>query len=507
MIQHSLSLLQLTQLAGIPRLSISRVPETLLTASIRGLTSDSRDVGPGTVFVAVRGSRFDGHHFLQEAANAGALCAIVQAVDASVNLPQIEVSCTATAYSKLCMKLSMGTNSVQTVGVTGTNGKTTTTWMVQSILRQAGLRTGGIGTISHHDGNREVPSTMTTPDAATLGDLFRRMSENLTSHCAMEISSHALAQNRAAGVQLSAAAITNITQDHFDYHGDFEGYRLAKASIAHLLYPDAPLLLNIDDPGCCVVREELGRATPVLTCGVDHPTAELSAEILRATHRSTTIRLRLAQGDCDVRLKMVGNHNVMNCLIAAGLAEQMGVNLDSIIEGLQALDVVPGRLQRIDRGQSFQVFVDYAHTPDALRYCLQTVRAFTPGRVICVFGAGGDRDRSKRPAMGAAASAADCCIVTSDNPRSECPETIVQDVIGGMKETVNVIPVIDRAAAIDAAVLEADVGDSIVIAGRGHEAFQESNGRKIPFLDADVVTAALESLISGNVYGTFARSA
>lgn len=507
MMYRNLSLLQLTQVAEIPSDAIQHLPAVTLGRQVTDLTSDSRQVDQGAVFFAIRGSRCDGHNFLRDAAAAGAICAVVEKIDAAVPIPQIRTDCTATVYGKMCMKLSVGANTVQTAGVTGTNGKTTTTWMLQSILRQAGLQTGGIGTISHHDGRREVPSSMTTPDASTLGKLFRRMVENGTSHCAMEISSHALDQNRAAGLQLSAAAITNITQDHFDYHGDSHRYRTAKASIAKLLYPEAPLILNVDDPGCRIVQTQFDATTPVLTCGIENKTAELGGEIIRSTHRSTTVRLRLAQGDCDVRLRMIGHHNASNCLIAAGLAEQFGLRLDSIVEGLESLEAVPGRLQRIDRGQSFQLFVDYAHTPDALWHCLQTVRKFTLGRVICVFGAGGDRDRSKRPAMGEAASMADRCIVTSDNPRSECPDRIIQDVISGIHKTVDVLPVADRNTAIMTAVVGADVGDSVVIAGRGHEAFQEVEGNRIPLLDADVATKALDAAVRGEACSVYARSA
>lgn len=507
MTHHPVCLQQLMQLADIPPSSTCYLPAALLQQQVSEVTSDSRKVCPGAIFVAVAGSRFDGHDFLKDAATAGGICAIVETVDASVSIAQIAVPSTATALAKLCMKRSMGSQSIQTVGITGTNGKTTTTWMLQAILEQAGLQTGRIGTISHHDGLRDVSSTMTTPDAETLGSLFGNMVRHRTSHCAMEISSHALAQNRAAGLQLSAAAITNITQDHFDYHGDVDSYQTAKASIAELLGPEAPLLLNVDDPGCRHVQQKLNAETRVVTCGIKDSTAELKGDVLRSTHRSTTIRLRLAQGDCDVRLKMIGEHNVSNCLIAAGLAEQMGIAADSIVEGLQSLESVPGRLQRIDRGQSFQLFIDYAHTPDALRHCLQTVRGFTVGRVICVFGAGGDRDRSKRSAMGNAASVADRCIVTSDNPRTEHPDVIIQDVIEGIHEGVSTRCVVDRATAIMTAIAEADVGDCVVIAGRGHETSQEINGRQIPFSDTDVAVAALDAVFRGDAYSTFARSA
>lgn len=494
MVLYPLTLQQLLQLADLSVSAIADLPADFREMQVDDLTCDSREVSPGTVFVAIPGSQVDGHAFLLEAATAGALCAIVQKRHPEIPLPQVEVACPASAYSKLCLKLSLGkVNPVQTAGITGTNGKTTSTWMLQAILQAAGRQTGIIGTICHHNGLRQLPSKMTTPDAKTLGELFGSMSRHRTTCCAMEISSHALAQNRAAGIQLSAAAITNVTQDHFDYHGDADSYRRAKASIAELLHPEAPLLLNLDDVGCQAVLSDIAATVPVITCGIENDNAEISGEVLQKDHRSTTVRLRLAQGDCDVRMEMVGDHNVANCLIAAGLAEQMGVGLDDVVNGLQSLAVVPGRLERIDLGQPFQVFVDYAHTPDALRHCLQTVRSFTTGRVICVFGAGGDRDRSKRSEMGAAASVADCCIVTSDNPRSESPEAIIADVVTGFPATTCVHQVVQREAAIAIAIQEASAGDTVVIAGRGHESMQEVMSGFVPLKDATCVQSALEA--------------
>lgn len=495
MVRYPLTLQQLLQLADVHSSAVGNVPAGLQKRQVQAVTCDSREVTDGTVFIAIPGSRFDGHAFLPEVAAAGAMLALVKQTDPSVPMAQIVVDCPASAYSQVCLKLSIGKlNPVQTVGVTGTNGKTTTTWMLQSILQAAGKQTGIIGTICHHDGIGDVESTMTTPDAKTLGELFQAMSQNQTTHCAMEISSHALAQNRAAGIQLSAAAITNVTQDHFDYHGDTESYRSAKTSITKLLYPEAPLLLNLDDEGCQAILRKISSNVPVITCGIHNRDAEICAKVLSANHQSTTVQLCLAQGDCNVRMNLVGTHNVANGLMAAGLAEQMGIRLDAIVEGLQSLSSVPGRLQPIDLGQPFQVFVDYAHTPDALRHCLHTVRTLTTGKVVCVFGAGGDRDRSKRPEMGAAASLADRCLVTSDNPRSESPEAIIADIVVGMDATTRKQAIVQRDAAIALAIQEAAAGDTVVIAGRGHESIQEIDGRLVPMDDADCARSALNAL-------------
>lgn len=499
MVRHALTLQQLLQLAGCSGSELSQYPIDLRQLQVTELTCDSRDVTPRTVFIAIPGTRTDGHAFLLEAATAGAIFAIVRNRNPDIPLPQLEVDCPASTYSQLCLKLALGkANFIQTAGITGTNGKTTTAWMLQAILQAAGRQTGVIGTICHHDGVDQLPSEMTTPDARVLGELFGAMSRQRTSHCAMEISSHALVQNRAAGLQLSAAAITNITQDHFDYHGDFESYRTAKASIVRLLHQEAPLLLNLDDAGCQQVLSDVSGSVPVITSSIENRAAEIFGSILQQNHRSTTVRLQLAQGDCDVRMKMVGHHNVSNCLIAAGLAEQMGVNLEAVVEGLQSLSSVPGRLERIDLGQPFQVFVDYAHTPDALQHCLRTLRSFTTGRVICVFGAGGDRDRSKRPKMGAAASVADRCLVTSDSPRSESPEAIIADVVAGISATTSVQPVVERQTAIAMALHEAVAGDTVVIAGRGHESMQEVRDGFVPLQDATCVRSVLKTLGFGS---------
>lgn len=495
MVRYPFTLQQLFQLAGFHPTTFADVPVDHRELLVGDLTCDSRQVSPGAVFVAIPGSQVDGHEFLLEAATGGAICAIVQSRNPNIPLPQIETNCPASVYGKLCMKLLVGNvNPVQTAGVTGTNGKTTTTWMLQSILQAAGKQAGVIGTICHHDGIHQIPSKNTTPDAKTLAELFESMARNHTSHCAMEISSHALAQNRAAGVQLSAAAITNITQDHFDYHGHIDSYRKAKASVHELLHPEAPLLLNLDDPVSRTIQDEFSGMLPLITCGTQSRGAEIFAEVVSQNHRSTQVRLHLAQGDCNVRIKMVGTHNVSNCLMAAGLAEQMGMNQDAIVRGLQGLQSVPGRLQRIDMGQPFQVFVDYAHTPDALQHCLQTVKSITTNRVICVFGAGGDRDRSKRPVMGNVASAADRCIVTTDSPRTESPEAIIADVVAGIPATTDCLSVVQRKDAITIAIQEASVGDTVIITGRGHETMQEVGEHLVPLQDAACVQTALQTL-------------
>lgn len=461
---------------------------------VSGVSTDSRSITSGQVFVAVAGNTCDGHAFIDEAIGNGATAIVVQRLVSHRSVPQCVVRCTATAHALISMALAVGQQQSTTVaGITGTNGKTTTSWVLRSILKAAGHRTGLVGTICTDDGVNSRPSTLTTPPAGVLAEHFRRMMLARTSHCAMEISSHALVQKRCAGIHLSAAAITNVTQDHFDYHGTSEAYQSAKAEIANLLYPDAPLLLNVDDASCRSIMAGIDHGVRFVTYGVNNPGAELQATVLSRTHRSQRIRLRLAQGDAEVRLRLIGRHNVSNCLAAAGLAEQLGVSLTHIIDGLQAVHAVPGRLERIDEGQPFQVLVDYAHTPDALTQCLDTIREVVPGRLICVFGAGGERDRSKRPLMARAAVAADVSIVTSDNPRSEDPRQIIDDITAGFSANDFHLVEVDRRAAIAVALEQAEFGDVVIVAGKGHESSQETAGVMLPFDDRDVIRQLLRA--------------
>ena len=338
---------------------------------------------------------------------------------------------------------------------------------------------------------------MTTPAADALGAQFAKMVQQRSSHCVMEISSHALVQQRCAAVPMSVAAITNVTQDHFDYHRTADGYRHAKSKIAELLHPDAPLLLNIDDAGCRQIFPGLDGRCRLITVALDSSDAELKAQVLSKTHRSQRIQLQLAQGTAQVRLRLIGRHNVANSLVAAGLAEQLGVRLKDIVDGLEAVHAIPGRLERIDQGQPFQVLVDYAHTPDALAHSIQTIRNFVPGRLLCVFGAGGNRDRSKRPLMGAAAGAADLAIVTSDNPRTESPGSIIHEIVAGFEPGTSYLTDTDRRAAIAHAFQMAEPGDVVLIAGKGHECYQEVDGHYEPFDDRIVARQILLERESG----------
>lgn len=463
---------------------------------VRGLSCDSRTIRRGDLFVALPGVRTDGRDCAADAVRQGASAVLTQLPLSGIGVPQCVVRDVRAAWARLCMVWhQVPIDTLCVTGITGTNGKTTCTWLLRSILQAAGHATGLLGTIEYNDGRASQPAALTTPDAAELARLFSRMTQHRTRHCVMEISSHAIDQRRCHAVPLSAAAITNITQDHFDYHGTAEHYRRTKARIANLLKSGAPLLVGVDDPGCRRVLDELPSETTVITFGLQSG-AVLQGSVLARQGDITRLQLQLQGARLEVCTPLAGRHNLQNCLAAAGLAEQLGVHPDQIVAGLEQVRSVPGRMERISAGQDFEVYVDYAHTPDGLRHCLQTVREQTPGRVICVFGAGGDRDRQKRPLMAQATESADIVIVTSDNPRSEHPALIISEIMAGFRSLDHVQQDPDRAAAIRRALQLARSGDSVVIAGRGHESMQQIGARQICFDDRRVARRLLQEQLT-----------
>jgi UDP-N-acetylmuramoyl-L-alanyl-D-glutamate--2,6-diaminopimelate ligase len=456
---------------------------------------DSRFILPGDVFVAMTGRNQDGHRFVQSAVANGAAAVLLENPDPRISVPQCVVPDSRTAFARICMaQFGQPQKFLSIVGITGTNGKTTSTWLLRAILQTAGRTTGLLGTIEYSDGRSRQPASLTTPDSVQLAQLFSQMVRNRASHCVMELSSHALDQRRCAAVPLAAAAITNITQDHFDYHGDAENYRAAKLRIAELLTPDSPLLIGIDDVGCRSSLNQLPTRVRRLTFGFDSE-ADFRVDIVAKTQQSQMVRLTLMTGTIDVQTSLVGSHNALNLLTAAALAEQSGIEPAAIREGLQSVSHVPGRMERVDIGQSFTVLVDYAHTPDGIAHCVATARQLTAGRVILVFGAGGDRDRSKRPLMAQSAQRADLIFVTSDNPRSESPDQIICEICSGFESLSHVQTCVDRQKAIRMAIASAECGDVVIIAGRGHESIQEIGDRRISFNDRKVVLRMLSEMV------------
>ena len=393
----------------------------------------------------------------------------------------------ARAYAELCHAL-FGYPSwrLGLVGITGTNGKTTTAWLTRNILEHAGDPTGLLGTIEYSDSEQREAASLTTPESRTFAAWLSATVARRARYAAVELSSHALEQRRCAGTLLDAAVITNITQDHLDYHPTHEAYQSAKAEILGMLKRGGMAALNADDPAAISLIDRIPAAAQLCTFGIDQP-AGLTAGQVRMTHTGCDFVMQHGTETVEVRTKLIGRHNITNCLAAAAACLHLGIPLEMIAAGLADAESAPGRLERIDCGQPFDVYVDYAHTPDALQRVLSALRPTTSGRILVVFGAGGDRDRGKRPLMGAAATAADVLIITSDNPRSEPPESIIGEICSGIGDRENDCHVeVQRERAIVWALEHARPGDCVLIAGKGHERIQRIGAASVPFDDRAV---------------------
>jgi UDP-N-acetylmuramoyl-L-alanyl-D-glutamate--2,6-diaminopimelate ligase len=437
-------------------------------AEITDLAYDARRVTPGALFVCIPGLKADGHDFAPQAVANGAAALIVErGLDLSV--PQHP------------------TRELEVVGVTGTNGKTTTAFLLFSILAAAGRRPGLLGTIENRIGGERRAATRTTAEAIDLQRTFRELLDAGDRSCALEATSHGSALKRLLGVRFSALVFTNLSQDHLDFHGTMEEYFAAKRRLFTEPGLDGgrpPAAINVGDPYGRALAEEL-RALG------EEPTEFSLADAadLEVTATGSSFRI----GELDLTTRLRGRFNVENVLGAVAAARILGVEEEAIAAGVEHLAGVPGRFEAVDEGQPFAVLVDYSHTPDALESLLREARSLATGRLLCVFGCGGDRDRGKRPLMGEIASRlADAVIVTSDNPRSEDPQAIIDEILAGVAGPVEVEA--DRAAAIARALEEADAGDVVVIAGKGHEQGQEFADRTIPFDDGDVAREALRRL-------------
>jgi UDP-N-acetylmuramoyl-L-alanyl-D-glutamate--2,6-diaminopimelate ligase len=452
---------------------------------VTSCSCDSRRVRPGDLFVALPGSVHDGHDFAGEAARRGSTAVLAQRPLARLDLPICVVPDAREAYGRLCQALAGNPGAqLRVVGITGTNGKTTTSWLVASVLSAAGYSVGLLGTLGGFDGREFRESTLTTPPPDELASWLRRTVANGCSHAVLEVSSHALDQSRLAGVALDAACVTNVRRDHLDYHRSLLDYRMTKSRLFDYLRGEGFAVVNADDSTSAAYLTEIH--APVLTAGI-HSAAEISATVVERFTSEQTFLLTAGSETVPVRTRMIGTHHVYNCLMAAAVGLAYGIELMTVVRGLEAVEQIPGRLERLECGQPFGVFVDYAHTPDALAGSLQTLREVTEGRLICVFGAGGDRDRRKRPLMARAVEAgADLYVVTTDNPRSEDPKAIQRDVLSGLRspETAEVIR--DRAEAIRWALSQANPGDCVLIAGKGHENHQIIGEERIPFDDCEV---------------------
>ena len=458
---------------------------------VSGIAYRSTDVRPGDVFFCIPGFRHDGHEFAADAVVRGAV-AVVCERPVGVGVPEVIVADSRAALAESSARFfGDPTSRLAVVGITGTNGKTTTTYLVDSIMRAAGRVTGLVGTVETRVADERLPSARTTPESLDIQRLFARMLEAGVSSAAIEVSSHAIDLHRVDSVRFAVAAFTNLTQDHLDYHQTLEEYW----SVKRRLFTDfdvAERVVNIDDPrgadlaASTDARWTVGRATDARVRAVGEEPGPYG----------TLFTLVTPSGEARVSLPLAGAYNVSNALVAAGCALASGVSLEDVVTGLEHAPQVPGRLERIDEGQRFSVLVDYAHTPDSLAKAIAAVRGVTPGRVIVVFGCGGDRDPEKRPMMGAAAGeGADEVVVTSDNPRSEDPVGIVLHIEDGLRPTgVSYTVELDRRTAIARALGLASEGDAVLIAGKGHEDYQIFADRTIHFDDREVAREELRRL-------------
>jgi UDP-N-acetylmuramoyl-L-alanyl-D-glutamate--2,6-diaminopimelate ligase len=450
-------------------------------AEVRELAFDARTVQHGSLFFCVRGAHADGHDFAAEAVARGAVALVVER-ELELSVPQLVVPDTRAAMAVVAAEFfGRPSHELGVVGVTGTSGKTTTAFLLYSILERAGRRPGLLGTIERRVGGELRPASLNTPEAIELQRTLREMVDAGHASCVMEATSHAAALHRLDGVRFAALVFTNLSQDHLDFHGTMDDYFGAKRR----LFGAAPAAVNVGDPWGRRLADELGDAT---TFGLADD-ADVRPEQLELTR--TGARFRAAGIELETRLR--GRFNVENVLAAVTAARLLGVADDAIAAGVAAVEGVPGRLEPVDEGQPFTILVDYAHKPDALANVLRAARTLADGRVICVFGCGGERDRGKRPQMGRIASElADLAIVTSDNPRGEEPDAIVAEILAGVVGDVEVE--VDRRAAIERALELGAVGDVVVIAGKGHEQGQEIGGRVLPFDDRVVAREALRAL-------------
>jgi UDP-N-acetylmuramoyl-L-alanyl-D-glutamate--2,6-diaminopimelate ligase len=454
---------------------------------------DSRVVPPGALFFCVRGAKADGHAFAADASRAGAAALVVERWLPEVDVPQVLVpSVRAVMGPMSAVVFGRPAEAMTMVGVTGTNGKTTITYLLESVFEAAGLRSGAIGTIGARVGGRPVPLDRTTPEAPDLHRLLARMRDAGVHAVAMEVSSHALDQHRAAGVVFDVAIFTNLSRDHLDYHPTMEAYFEAKARLFTPTHARRGVVNGEDAYG----RRLLKDASIPLSSFALEGEADLRADGVEVDVEGLSFTVE----GLAVRSHLRGRFNAANCLGALAAARALAIDDAAAVRGIEAVRGVPGRLEPIDAGQNFLLMVDYAHTPDSILSVLKAARPLTSGRLIVVFGCGGDRDHAKRPLMGAAATAnADLTILTSDNPRSEDPLAIIGEIEPGAREGGGVFSIEpDRRAAIERAVGEAREGDVVIIAGKGHEPYQELAGSTIDFDDREVAREALVARRGGS---------
>src|SRR5215210_4256501 len=466
--------------------------------AIESIAYDSRRAGKNSLFVALRGEKSDGHAFIEQAIEKGATVLLTERIMQQPRATCVQVANTRTALADLAgVFYEHPVRRLKMAAVTGTNGKTTTTFLIKHICENASLRCGLIGTVRYEIAERILPAVRTTPESLDLQELLAMMVNAGCKAAAMEVSSHALAQERTRGLEWDVAVFTNLTQDHLDFHGTMDRYFESKlklfTSLPQQQFKKKPVaVVNLDDRYGERILDHLSKDFPVVTYGVS-ARADFRASSYRPEFGATSYQLDARGKSYLVRLPLIGRFNVANSLAALAAASTLGISLREAILSLAQSPQVPGRLEAVPAKRQFQVFVDYAHTPDALLNVLKTVRELSPRKVIVVFGCGGDRDKQKRPLMARVADEnADFSIITSDNPRKEDPESIIADAAKGMRSE-RYEKITDRTAAITRAIELAQARDIVVIAGKGHETYQEFADHTIPFDDIQIARRALEN--------------
>jgi UDP-N-acetylmuramoyl-L-alanyl-D-glutamate--2,6-diaminopimelate ligase len=474
---------------------------------IAGLAYDSRQVKPGDLFVAVRGHHSDGHGFIEKAVEKGAVAVAVEALtDGEAKFATVLVPDSRRALSQLALAFYANPfKHVTLIGVTGTNGKTTTTYLLESIVRAAGGKPGVLGTVNYRYSDKKVPAPVTTPESLDLIRLSREMVDHGVTHLVMEVSSHALDQGRTQDCPFNVAVFTNLSRDHLDYHKTMDEYFAAKSRLFKELRPDPSgrtprAVINLDDPRGTELVAVTG--AKVFTYGLGKECL-ISADAIQMDRNGLTFRLRTPAGEGVLRSSLIGDFNVYNILAAAGAGLALGLPFEAVVRGIEALKSVPGRLERVENRKGLTLVVDYSHTPDALLKAMTSLKPYVKGRLITVFGCGGDRDRGKRYDMGRLAGEhSDVAFITSDNPRSEDPLSIVKDIEKGMLDSGlskgggNAHPgrgyylEVDRGQAIRKAVAMAAEADVVLIAGKGHEDYQIIGSVRRPFSDQEEAARA-----------------
>ncbi len=463
---------------------------------IKGIAYDSRQVRPGYLFVALKGARHNGADFIEEAIRRGAVAVVSE--ESAIrrgSITHIRVDDARRALAEIaCAFHNHPSVRITTIGITGTNGKTTTAFMLRGILRAAGRKPGLIGTVMYEMGERCIPASRTTPEAPDIQAMLDQMLHAGCDSAVMEVSSHALVQKRVWGVDFDVGVFTNLTRDHLDYHKTMDEYFAAKSLLFQGLgrmEKRAAAVINIDDDWGQRLAGIGGGWAALITYGF-HPAADVRADATQFDERGTVFRVSSPWGQAEVRLKTLGAFNVQNALAAIASAGAIGIPLARTVEALRTFVSAPGRLEPVSNARGLRVYVDYAHTDDALERVLETLRGLATGKLMVVFGCGGDRDRGKRPRMGAAAARwADHIILTTDNPRSEDPRRIIEEIAAGIPAGASWEAELDRETAIARAIARARSGDTILIAGKGHENYQEFDRTVTPFDDREVARRLL----------------